>query len=190
MSFGEIKFDAFKDLSKRLHEAIDSGKVDDLIEDCLRDEAATLLELVIPLTPTGEKPPIGAVIGGAKGASADKKAAAFNAAWGGYVGGTLKRGWTGGKDIDPEAFAQMLPIEKGGKVFLITVENIDEKASYVEEGHRQTPGRYVPAIGKKLVKPATEGRHFLEEAEMQLRAGAAEAKMQKRLDQFLEDLFG
>lgn len=189
MSFGEVKFEAFKDLSKRLHAAIDSGKIDELIEDCLRDEAAVLLELVIPDTPTGEAPKLASVIGRANGESAEKKVEAYQKAWGGYVGGTLKRGWTGGKEQNPEPFAETLPVEHGGKTFTITVENIEEYSSYVEEGHRQTPGRYVPAIGRQLVQPATEGQHFLEKAEMKLRGGAAESKVQKRVDQFLEDLF-
>ena len=83
MSFGEVKFDGLKELSKRLREAVDGGKIDELIEDCLRDEAAVLLELVIPLTLPGERPPLKSVIGNATGASADKKAAAYQAAWGG-----------------------------------------------------------------------------------------------------------
>jgi hypothetical protein len=190
MSWGSVEYDDFKEASKKLREALDGNKVDELMEDLMRDAAATLLELVIPLTPTGEKADFNQVIAGASGKELEKKAAAYNAAWGGYVGGTLKRGWTAGEDKDPEAFAQTLPVEKGGTVYSITVTNEDEKASYVEEGHRQTPGRYVPAIGRSLVRSATLGKHFLEKAELSMRGGAAEAKMQKRLDQFLEEIFG
>ncbi len=190
MSWGSVECDDLKDLSKRLHEAIDGNKVDELMEDLMRDAAATLLELVIPLTPTGEKADFNSVLAGATGAEAEKKTAAYNAAWGGYVGGTLKRGWTAGEDRTPEAHAKTLDVEKAGTVFSIVVENIDEKASYVEEGHRQTPGRYVPAIGRRLVRSATEGKHFLEKAETAMRGGAAEAKMQKRVDQFFKEIFG
>lgn len=34
-------------------------------------------------------------------------------------------------------------------------------ASYVEYGHRQTPGRYVPAIGKRLVNNWVEGKFMM-----------------------------
>ena len=35
-----------------------------------------------------------------------------------------------------------------------------EHAPHVEYGHRQTPGRYVPAIGKRLVASYVPGQHF------------------------------
>lgn len=34
-------------------------------------------------------------------------------------------------------------------------------APHVEYGHRQQVGRYVPAIGKRLVKPFVPGQYFL-----------------------------
>ena len=34
-------------------------------------------------------------------------------------------------------------------------------AVYVHEGHKQKVGRYVPAIGKRLVKPFVKGRPFI-----------------------------
>lgn len=49
----------------------------------------------------------------------------------------------------------------GGSSWVITVTNNMEYASYVEEGHRQTPGRYVPAIGKKLKASWVPGQHFM-----------------------------
>lgn len=35
-----------------------------------------------------------------------------------------------------------------------------EHAPHVEYGHRQTPGRYVPAIGKRLNASFVPGQHF------------------------------
>lgn len=35
-----------------------------------------------------------------------------------------------------------------------------EHAPHVEYGHRQTPGRYVPAIGKRLKASYVPGQHF------------------------------
>ena len=49
-------------------------------------------------------------------------------------GGTLRRGWSVEKIKD-------------GKY---RVFNSVPYALYVEEGHKQTPGRYVPAIGRRL----------------------------------------
>ena len=51
----------------------------------------------------------------------------------------------------------------------ITVElrNSKNYASFVENGHRQTPGRYVPAIGKKLKASWVPGQHFLQKATKQ-----------------------
>ena len=37
-----------------------------------------------------------------------------------------------------------------------------EYASYVERGHRQTPGRYVPAIGKRLKASWVPGQWFMQ----------------------------
>lgn len=36
-----------------------------------------------------------------------------------------------------------------------------EYAPHVEYGHRQTPGRYVPAIGKRLKASYVPGQHYL-----------------------------
>lgn len=42
--------------------------------------------------------------------------------------------------------------------------NTADYASYVNDGHRQEVGRYVPAIGRKLKKPWVEGKFMLEKA--------------------------
>ena len=39
---------------------------------------------------------------------------------------------------------------------------LSEYAPHVEFGHRQQPGRYVPAIGKRLKASYVEGQHFLQ----------------------------
>lgn len=51
----------------------------------------------------------------------------------------------------------------------IEVENSAQYASFVEEGHRQTPERFVPAIGRTLVEDFVPGQFFLREAEAQYR---------------------
>ena len=78
--------------------------------------------------------------------------------WAGYRGGTLRDGWT------------ILPIQKQGDAYTITVINNLEYASYVEFGHRQQPGRYVPALGKRLRESWVPGRYMLTISEQELRA--------------------
>ena len=46
----------------------------------------------------------------------------------------------------------------------VELRNSKNYASFVENGHRQTPGRYVPAIGKKLKASWVPGQHFLQKA--------------------------
>ena len=43
----------------------------------------------------------------------------------------------------------------------VTVYNNTEYAADVEYGHRQTPGRFVPAIGKRLKKSYVPGKKML-----------------------------
>lgn len=77
--------------------------------------------------------------------------------WEGYRGGALRDGWT------------VLPLEKHGDRYEVTVLNPMEYASYVEYGHRQTPGRYVPALGKSLKVSWVPGKWMLTSAEQEVR---------------------
>lgn len=74
--------------------------------------------------------------------------------------GTLRDGWAIGQ------------ITQKGNSYTIEIINPVEYASYVEYGHRQTPGRFVPAIGKKLKKSWVKGRFMMtlsiNEIEMQI----------------------
>ena len=49
----------------------------------------------------------------------------------------------------------------------VTVYNNVEYAAHVEYGHRQQPGRYVPAIGKRLKKDFVPGKKMLHWAMLQ-----------------------
>lgn len=49
----------------------------------------------------------------------------------------------------------------------VTAYNNVEYAAHVEYGHRQTPGRYVPAIGKRLKKDFVPGKKMLHRAMLQ-----------------------
>ncbi len=143
--------------------------------DASRELAARLLALVIPRTPVGKKPTLKQLGGeGAKktykvkGSSGQsrtmlsREGAILSQYWDGYMGGTLRRGWTArteaeaaggtgrGSASDGVRYAQSLPVTQGGGVYQVTVKNPVQYASYVEFGHRQRPGRYVPQIGKRL----------------------------------------
>lgn len=49
-----------------------------------------------------------------------------------------------------------------GDTLCVELINTMEYATYVEYGHSQTPGRYVPQIGKRLVKDWVEGSHMMQ----------------------------
>ena len=55
------------------------------------------------------------------------------------------------------------PIFSGADI-TIELRNSKNYASFVENGHRQAPGRYVPAIGKRLKVSWVPGQHFLQKA--------------------------
>lgn len=66
-------------------------------------------------------------------------------------------------------------VKKQGSTYSVKVFNSASYASYVNDGHRQRPGRFVPAIGKRLVRSWVPGQHIAEEAERTVR------KVSKRL---------
>ena len=93
--------------------------------------------------------------------------------WSGYVGGTLRKGWT---------TTEVRKVDGG---YQIEVINPTEYASYVEFGHRQKRGRYVPALGKALSKTWVKGRFMLTISEQELEAMAPRI-LEKKLQKFLE----
>ena len=54
----------------------------------------------------------------------------------------------------------------------IVIRNSAEYAEYVEYGHRQQPGRYVPKIGKRLKHSWVRGVFYAKRSEEQLRKNA------------------
>lgn len=60
-------------------------------------------------------------------------------------------------------------VKKQGGTYSVKVFNSASYASYVNDGHRQRPGRFVPAIGKRLVRPWVPGQHMAELAEQKTR---------------------
>lgn len=204
--WGSADFEQLKDLQKRL-ERLQNADLNKFCEDASKELAARLLALVIPRTPVGKKPKLQGkktqkVIG------ASGKARSFLTAeavrheqyWGGYIGGTLRRGWIAKTETEAEAgtgrptkaqaveYAQSLPVQKSGSYYIIRIINPVEYASYVEFGHRQTPGRFVPAIGKRLKESWTPGRYMLTLSEDDLER-IAPAALQRKLDTLLREVF-
>lgn len=166
--------------------------------------AAALLALVIPRTPVGKgtyemvpktdkhgNPELYKVNykGKTKGTQKMKRQTVT-------LGGTLRRGWTAkteaeaqtGKGGNATTYAMTLDVTKTGKIYQIEVINPVSYASYVEFGHRQKPGRYVPAIGKRLKASWVEGKFFLTVSEDTLKT-TAPALLEQELDEFLKGVF-
>lgn len=108
------------------------------IQGCVKEIAARLLALVIHATPVHEeKYPDGS------------------------VGGTLRRGWTGGKNINGANYAQNLSVRRKGNLYVIDIINPVEYASYVEYGHRTrnhkgwVKGKFMMTISVQEVEQMT-----------------------------------
>ena len=100
--------------------------------------------------------------------------------------GTLRKGWDNA--LASLGAMGVSKTQGAGSSYSITVENATPYASYVEFGHRQTPGRYVPAIGKKLVASWVEGKHMLEISEGNLQK-VLPGVIQTKLDTLLRTVF-
>lgn len=95
----------------------------------------------------------------------------------GKKGGTLKRNWT------------VRIIGSEGGAFKAEVINPMEYSSYVEFGHRQTPGRYVPALGKRLKKGWVQGRFMLTISEQEVQKLTPKL-LEARLEKYLREAMG
>lgn len=83
--------------------------------------------------------------------------------------GTLKNGWHRTRAVQG----------------VVTVYNNTKYAAHVEYGHRQTPGRYVPAIGKRLKKSFVPGKKMLHKAMLQ-----SSQTFRDDAKQMMENIFG
>lgn len=102
--------------------------------------------------------------------------------------GVLRRGWTAGKGGNAAAYANDLEIKKVGDKYHIDIINPVSYASYVEYGHRQTPGRYVPELGKRLKQGWVKGKFMLTISEAEIR-NSSDKILQAKLKKFMKDVF-
>lgn len=91
-----------------------------------------------------------------------------------HTGGTLRRGWTA-KDM---SYFGTYRFDVLNNVFYCT---------YVENGHRQTPGRYVPAIGKRLKRAWAPGKHMLSLSVEELQKNADKI-IEKKVNKWLNEV--
>lgn len=176
--------------------ALADGKCSEFCDDCTKELSARLLTKVIKRTPVGKKPEIGEedyvddkgnthyvwnkqkMTTTAEGASGKKKkmlsakGAQYQQTWNGYSGGTLRKGWTAS------------PINVMSNQHRIDIINPVPYASYVEFGHRQEPGRYVPAIDRRLKVSWVKGQFMLTDSVKELNRQAPQI-VQRKLDEFL-----
>lgn len=108
---GGVNLTEWEHLLANLNET--DALVSAFMEACAKELAARLLAKVIKQTPVGQYPK-----------SKGKK------------GGTLRRGWTGGRSASGKAYADSLAMHHFGDTYVIEIVNPVEYASYVEFGHR------------------------------------------------------
>lgn len=182
--WGKCDFGQLQQLQKQLEKA--ERNADEFCEMCARELAGRLLALVIPRTPVGKAPKfaggktVRVKLKGADGKTRNRafltrEGAILERYWSGYTGGTLRRGWTAGASV-----------QRQGSGYTIEVLNEVFYASYVEYGHRQEPGRYVPAIGKRLKKGWVEGKFMLTLSVKDVERMAPRL-LEKELKKFLEE---
>lgn len=184
-------------------ERLNEQQKEEFIIACCKELAARLLRDVIANTPVGERPERpkeqdGAVIGvnGGKRSFLTAEEANFEQYWGDYQGGTLRRGWTvetheeaeSGKEVSIKKWCDSVSVKRTGDIYVLDIVNPVEYAAYVEYGHRQEAGRYVPAIGRKLKKSWVDGRLMLTKAEVRLNA-MSESILAKKLRKFIKEAF-
>lgn len=91
--------------------------------------------------------------------------------------GRLRQSWT-----------KTQAVNTGGSVQVDIVNNT-EYAAFVEFGHRQEPGRYVPAIGKRLKVAWVPGRFMLKNSVSSIEKVMV-GRVTKRFESELGKLFG
>ena len=164
--WGKVDYRELEALRDRL-EQFQKVDIDAFCSKMAKELAARLLRRVKKRTPVGQYETITYTM-------KDGSTLSFNE---GKQGGSLRNNWK----INSTA-------TKKGVVYEIEIFNPLEYASYVEYGHRQQVGRFVPQIGKKLKSGWVEGQFMLKISEEEIQAIAPKL-LQKRLDEELRRLF-
>ena len=183
MSTVKLDLNGFEQLADKLDRA--QAAEDAFYRKTIKELAARLLSKVVKRTPVGVAP-------------SDLPESIYKEYWSGYAGGTLRRGWTAkteaeamngsGQGTSIPAFLDGVEILHEGSAYHIVLLNPVRYASYVEYGHRQKPGRYVPALGKRLKNSFVKGQYMLTLSEKELQSQAPRI-IQERLEKFFREVF-
>lgn len=110
--------------------------------DTVKEIAARTLAKIIARTPVGEYGDKTVEFIAYKGTE-DEKEVKFDAK-SNKVGGTLRRGWTAGKDVDPYSFIMAnSEVVKKGRTYTLIISNNVFYAPHVEYGHKTINGGFV-----------------------------------------------
>lgn len=132
----KLNVDQWKKFAEAVAVSTDPKRIDEAKSNAVRLMAAAYLRMAKTQTPTGER---GTVEVNGKEYHIQTE--------------HMRRSWEAGK------------LERGARAYQMAVTNSASYASFVNDGHRQTPGRFIPIIGKKLVNNFVEGKHITEIAQ-------------------------
>lgn len=139
MSVDFSQLEEFRDKIQQIGEQ----KASELCDECAKELTGRLLAKVIKRTPVGQRPDEFNGKEGVKkrketqefvGESGKKKkmltadAARYQQYWAGYSGGTLRRGWTGGQNVNAKQYAQSMPVNVMSNNHVIDIINQVEYA--------------------------------------------------------------
>lgn len=176
--WGDVDFSELVEFQQRLEKLIEQK--DAFYRACGRDIAQRLLAKVIDRTPVGKYGSY-KVVTAKRDGKKHKKGEQYKR-WvkdkSGKTGGTLRRGWS----------ANGVTIAQVYNKYIITIYNPVEYASYVEYGHRQTPGRYVPALGKRLKAGWVKGTYMLTFSEKEIERELP-SYIERKVTEWLKECF-
>ena len=159
--WGNADFDALKKMVERVEKL--GPEMDQVFREVAEEVSAVLLKKVRKRTPVGVRP--------------DDLPEDAQQYWSGYTGGNLRKAWT------------VEPVKKIGSSYFVTIINNAEYASYVEYGHRQRPGRFVPALGKRLKVSFVPGKYMLHLSVKEVEKAVPKA-LEKAVNKKLREVFG
>lgn len=162
---GNFRIDGLEQLQRQLQNRDDL--IDAFCRECAAELAARLLRKVKKRTPVGDYSDTWELVDDGENkflVESDRK------------GGELRRAWSCGT------------VHHYQGTYVVEVINSKAYASYVEFGHRQTPGRYVPAIDAKLKKSWVPGQFMLTISENEIKAATPDI-LQRKIQRFLGGCF-
>ena len=164
-----LDYDELRKLKEQIMLFGDPTQMDKFFESCAKELAARLLAKVIKRTPVGDY----------SGNDYVDVSGRFHKGHyvAGKVGGTLRRGWTAGDNLNAKSYANSLTVNKVGNDYVIEIINPVEYASYVEFGHRT-----------RNHKGWVEGHFMLTISEDEIRNSAPKI-LEKKLNDYLKGCF-